>query len=191
MGRNFFNGEVSLMEQIFPLPDEDERRRMAEGIREVEELALEIMPLENFRPWEQIVEEPIEAPRFRCKWEGCDTVVNTGKGVGGYCTKLQPNDKTHRQMHIEKMREIDPGYLRKENTGNSNRGKQENGRVTTPRYSAREVATLERKAGTFWLDDVEGMIAAAALRVREAQENLSEAKSELKRILTEAAERVE
>lgn len=39
---------------------------------------------------------------FTCMWEGCDEPVNSDRGMACYCTRLQENGQTHRQMNAAK-----------------------------------------------------------------------------------------
>lgn len=50
----------------------------------------------------EVLERRVIDMGFTCMWEGCDEPVNSYRGMACYCTVLQENGKTHRQMSLAK-----------------------------------------------------------------------------------------
>jgi hypothetical protein len=138
-----------------------------------------------------------EAVVLKCKWPDCEEEVSSHKGAtAGWCTKLQPNDKTHRQMHLEEMRATDPDY---------GRGRiQRAGKLVAPPKPADAAQSVrppvprsepfsapDSVEDGFWLDEVKRSINEALNEVEEAEGNLAEAKERLRRILVQAQEAIQ
>lgn len=111
---------------------------------------------------------------LECKWEGCHESVTSHKGpTSGFCTRLQDNGKTHRQMHLEKMREDDPNYGKK-------------GSVK----SAQQFRPPPDASGISWLTEVKEWIDEALSAVSVAEAELEDSKQRLREILAEDQEAV-
>lgn len=111
---------------------------------------------------------------LECKWPECHESVASHKGSSaGFCTRLQENGKTHRQMHLEEMRESDPNYGRK-------------GSV----LSTQQFRPPPDSSGISWLTEVKERIDEALSAVSVAEAELEYSKQRLREILAEAQEAV-
>lgn len=147
-----------------------------EGRREI------ISPMTNLkgRVTTRKKEGVVAEGELKCKWIGCNNKVKSKKGLAAYCAVLLPSGKTHRQLHIEQMRETDPDY---------GKHSQHRRRLPSPRKLAedRQRVTDSRRD---WLSETAKAIQEATVRVEGAQRDLEGTRSELEALLEKALDQV-